>query len=195
MPASLTRFDESGRSAFLYTTCQVGAENALKAELEHRWPAFRFAYSRPGFLTFKLPDGHAFADDLDLKSVFAREYGFSLGKIEGGELAERQAIVLGCLAEGDFSRLHVWARDEHEPTPRSEITRSDEVLALEQELYQRWREAGTEQTIAGTETILEDGNRIPGPGAGERRHVVDRLASPWRRALAVAGRDQPDRTA
>ncbi|HEV2972274.1 MAG TPA: SAM-dependent methyltransferase [Pirellulales bacterium] len=38
---------------FIFATCQIGAEPALKAEVARDWPALRFAYSRPGFLTFK----------------------------------------------------------------------------------------------------------------------------------------------
>ena len=41
---------------FIFATCQVGAEKAVKGEVARRWPDFRFAYSRPGFLTFKLPE-------------------------------------------------------------------------------------------------------------------------------------------
>src|SRR6186997_3062423 len=41
--------------SFIFATCQVGAEPALKTELARVWPDFKFAYSRPGFLTFKVP--------------------------------------------------------------------------------------------------------------------------------------------
>ncbi len=33
---------------FLFVTCQIGAEGAVKGELGRRWPGFRFAFSRPG---------------------------------------------------------------------------------------------------------------------------------------------------
>lgn len=62
-------------------TCQVGAEAALKREVERDWPAFRSAYSRPGFVTFRLPQGHFFKPDFQFGAVFARAYAFSLGKI------------------------------------------------------------------------------------------------------------------
>ena len=46
------------RPEFLFITCQTGgAGAAVKEELARRWPDFRFAFSRPGFLTFKLPEG------------------------------------------------------------------------------------------------------------------------------------------
>jgi len=73
-------------AAVLVHDVSGGAESAVKGELARRWPAFRFAYSRPGFLTFKLPHDHALAADFDLDSVFARAYAFSVGKAAGGDL-------------------------------------------------------------------------------------------------------------
>ncbi|MGO9115639.1 MAG: SAM-dependent methyltransferase [Thermoguttaceae bacterium] len=66
---------------FLFVTCQVGAEKAVKGEVAQRWRDFRFAFSRPGFLTFKLPEQQFLAPDFNLSAVFARAYGFSLGKV------------------------------------------------------------------------------------------------------------------
>src|SRR5215467_12761481 len=103
---------------FVFITCQVGAEAAVKAELARKWPAFRFAYSRPGFLTFKLPMGAALADDFDLHSVFARAYGFSLGKSLGTTLADRLGHLKQLLADRQFECLHVWQRDLYEPGHR-----------------------------------------------------------------------------
>ena len=57
-------------------TCQVGAEHAVKHELAQRWPMFRFAYSRPGFMTFKLPADLKLSDDFNLESVFTRSFAF-----------------------------------------------------------------------------------------------------------------------
>jgi 23S rRNA (cytidine2498-2'-O)-methyltransferase len=100
---------------FLFITCQIGAERAVKEELARCWKDFRFAYSRPGFLTFKLPENHRLADDFDLHSVFARAYAFSLGKIKGQNQAEmaREAWKLFGLRHAE--RIHVWPRDAAEP--------------------------------------------------------------------------------
>src|SRR5262245_7444959 len=103
---------------FIFITCQVGAEAAVKAELARKWPAFRFAYSRPGFLTFKLPPGAALADDFDLHSVFARACGFSLGKTVSKTLAERLDSLKQLLVDRQFECLHVWQRDLCEPGHR-----------------------------------------------------------------------------
>ncbi|HEY2882739.1 MAG TPA: SAM-dependent methyltransferase [Pirellulales bacterium] len=108
----------SSPANFIFITCQIGAEPAVKGELARKWPAFRFAYSRPGFLTFKLPSGAALADDFDLHSVFARSYGFSLGKAEGSTLEERVTAATQLMGERKFDCLHVWQRDLYEPGHR-----------------------------------------------------------------------------
>ena len=46
----------SEQSQFLFAVCQRGAEPALKSEVARMERGFRFAYSRPGFVTFRLPD-------------------------------------------------------------------------------------------------------------------------------------------
>ena len=97
--------------AFLFITCQVGAERAVKSELARTWPGFHFAFSRPGFLTFKLPTNHGLPDDFDLKSVFARVYGFSLGKVSDAALGERAENVWKLAGSRSIDALHVWQRD------------------------------------------------------------------------------------
>ncbi len=131
MPTSLS---------FLFVTCQVGAESAVKEEIARQWPMFRFAYSRPGFLTFKLPDEHGLADDFDLQSVFARAYGFSLGKVSG-ETEDEIAHAAWKLAIASFpasefpEKLHVWQRDlrtagDHGFTPGLSLTALSARAAL-----------------------------------------------------------------
>jgi 23S rRNA (cytidine2498-2'-O)-methyltransferase len=99
---------------FLFVTCQIGAEPAVKGELARRWPAFRFAFSRPGFLTFKLPEAHGLADDFDLESVFARAYGFSLGKVTGNNAEALAGEVWKAAGNRPIRRMHVWQRDRAE---------------------------------------------------------------------------------
>jgi 23S rRNA (cytidine2498-2'-O)-methyltransferase len=108
----------SGRAEFLFVTCQVGAEPAVKSELARRWPVLRFAYSRPGFLTFKFPPDHSFAADFDLDSVFARAHGFSLGKVAGEDRDAMARDVWGVWGERPVTRIHVWERDAAAPGER-----------------------------------------------------------------------------
>jgi len=102
-------------SRFLFVTCQVGAEKAVKGEVAQRWPEFRFAFSRPGFLTFKLPETQYLTPDFNLASVFARTYGFSLGKLPPGDPAHAAQQAWNLLGERPIRQIHVWERDRAEP--------------------------------------------------------------------------------
>ncbi|MBN2577837.1 MAG: hypothetical protein JXB10_02515 [Pirellulales bacterium] len=97
--------------SFIFVTCQVGSERAVKVEIARRWPKFRFAYSRPGFLTFKLPEKIQYAEDFDLESVFARAYAFSLGKVQGADPAGMARQAWAMLEGRAVRRIHVWPRD------------------------------------------------------------------------------------
>ena len=100
---------------FVFACCQVGAESVLKAEIARKWPKFRLSFSRPGFVTFKLPEDHGIGFDFDLKSTFARFYGFCLGKTSG-KLAESMVEEVWNLARDvQPNHLHVWQRDTRMP--------------------------------------------------------------------------------
>ncbi len=101
------------RPGFVYLCCQVGAEAAVKDEMNRGWPRLRFAYSRPGFLTYKLPPEHRLPADFDLGLVFARCWGFSLGKVRAASTVELARAVWPVYGERPCRRLHVWPRDAH----------------------------------------------------------------------------------
>lgn len=108
--------------SFLFVICQTGAEAALKADVSRRHSAFRFAYSRPGFVTFKIPDDVRRDRRFELHSVFARTWGFSIGKvtgIDGHQLAvDFWALLTDRFPPDDlakFTHLHVWERDRQLP--------------------------------------------------------------------------------
>lgn len=111
-------------------TCQIGAEPALKKEISREHPELRFAYSRPGFVTFKSVDPELLIHPkYEIRSVFARSYGMSLGKVKGTnpveqvlalakELVDRMALKKkekdGLEGEPKkLLRLHVWERDRY----------------------------------------------------------------------------------
>ncbi len=105
-------------SQFLFTVCQVGAEAALKQEVARRQPSLRFAFSRAGFVTFRLPDAVSSDGGFGLTSVFARTWGWSLGKARGPG-AEQLARAFWTTLDQHFSpsrlaefrHLHVWPRE------------------------------------------------------------------------------------
>ncbi|MHB8903101.1 MAG: SAM-dependent methyltransferase, partial [Thermoguttaceae bacterium] len=101
----------SDRPEFLFVTCHTGAESALKNEIARSWPNFRFSFSRPGFLTFKLPADQDFLADFDLRSTFAQTWGFSLGRVSGDTLASRVAQFWGLVGPRPVRALHVWQRE------------------------------------------------------------------------------------
>lgn len=124
---------------FLMITCQVGAEHAVKHELAQRWPMFRFAYSRPGFMTFKLPADLKLSDDFNLESVFTRSFAFSLGKATGGDLASLSKQVRTLAGDRPYEKLHVFPRDtaapgEHGYEPGLNPAADDAEAAIRAEL-------------------------------------------------------------
>ena len=69
----------SDRPRFSFVTCQVGAQQAVKGELARRWPDFPLAFSRPGFLTFKLPEDHRLPPEFALGGGICAGVGFLAG--------------------------------------------------------------------------------------------------------------------
>ena len=100
---------------FIFVTCQIGAERAVKGEIARRWPQFHFAFSQPGFLTFKLPEQLELAADFDLESVFARAYGLSVAKVTGESVQELAVAAWQQPAIGTVQRIHVWEKDRAAP--------------------------------------------------------------------------------
>jgi len=96
---------------FVFTVCQPGAEAALKQEVARHHADWRFAFSRPGFVTFRLPN----AASPEPRSTFARTWGISLGKIrrdDEGERASEAWQLIDAHAEPAPPRhLHVYARE------------------------------------------------------------------------------------
>lgn len=97
--------------SYLFTCCQIGAEKFLKHELSQLAPQAHFAFSRPGFVTFKFPDGIPVPEEGVPKSIFARASGVSLDRLTGDE-TERIARIVQELETGDYQAFHIWSRDE-----------------------------------------------------------------------------------
>jgi 23S rRNA (cytidine2498-2'-O)-methyltransferase len=107
--------DAMPRPEFIFLTCQAGAGDALKQEIARLWPDLRLAFSRPGFLTFKLPAEHALHKQLELRSVFARCGGYALGRVQGTDRAQMAAEVWNLSEDWPVRALHVWQRDRAAP--------------------------------------------------------------------------------
>jgi 23S rRNA (cytidine2498-2'-O)-methyltransferase len=116
-------------SRFVFVTVQPGAERALKNEIAREHPELKFAYSRPGFVTFRSSED--LADDFVLRSVFARTWGFSLGKVNGSDDSQRVREawrVFGeQLPDEPIHHLHVWQRDRVLPGDEGYDGAADEL--------------------------------------------------------------------
>ncbi|HVK85910.1 MAG TPA: hypothetical protein VM513_17440 [Kofleriaceae bacterium] len=88
---------------FVFATCLPGNEPAVKREVARTRPELRFAYSRPGLVTYKAP-GVVTPEDPP-GSVFARAWGRSVGA------AADPAAAAALLAPLGAQRVHVFARD------------------------------------------------------------------------------------
>lgn len=129
-------------SQFFFVTCQVGAEPVVKADVARQWPDARFAFSRPGFLTFKLPPELATSETPPLRSIFARAAGWSLGKVEAETANDLAAAAWGLvhlqLPEIAWNRVHVWPRDLAAPGHRGfEPGITPEAIAARDELVRQ----------------------------------------------------------
>jgi 23S rRNA (cytidine2498-2'-O)-methyltransferase len=143
---------EHGQAAapFVFYTCQVGAEPALKRELQMLEPSARLAFSRPGFLTFKLPEDRAAAHLAGPVPVFARSRGASLGRAEGTAGFEVAQSAWNVLAGHELDRLHVWPRDAvaagdhgYEPGPTAASQAAAAALADVLAAHRRGLPTGT----------------------------------------------------
>src|SRR5512145_17077 len=83
---------------FLFAVTQPGAERPLKNEIAREHPELRFAFSRPGFVTFRLPDVPP-RNEFVLRSVFARTWGYSFGKVTGADDAKLARETWRAVAE------------------------------------------------------------------------------------------------
>jgi len=107
---------------FLFAACQPGSEAALKGDVARRHPTLRFAFSRPGFVTFRIADDAADDSPPTLRSAFARTWGYSLGKVVGADASELARDVWSLVAAertnhgiSQFKHLHVWQRESALP--------------------------------------------------------------------------------
>lgn len=103
-------------SRFLFLTCQIGAENVCKQTLLEACDKLRFAFSRPGCLTFKLIDDETNVLPFIQRNPFARSFGWSLGLLkseDGNELTKAfwERIQSSLPANVRPRRVHVWERD------------------------------------------------------------------------------------
>ena len=148
---------------FFFACCQVGAEAALKHEIARLHPQLRFAYSRPGFLTFKDAGDAPLPDDFRPASIFARAWGRSLGKATG-DIEAMAAQAVQTLNRVGADCLHVWPRDLAAPGRRGYEPGCDERSAAASKAIQAasndhalpQRDATNNEWVADCIVVAED---------------------------------------
>ncbi len=98
-------------SPFIYVICQNGAEAATKLEIMTSHPNLKLAFSRPGFITFKVDPHDPLPERFNLKSTLARTFGWSLGKTSGDEAGAMVAEIAAVPRFEEAKQIHVWQRD------------------------------------------------------------------------------------
>lgn len=88
---------------FAFASCLPGVEPAVKLEVQRDRPELKFAFSRPGLVTFKSTGEISPGDPPG--SAFARVWGRSIGAVADPEAARAQIAALGA------TRVHPFARD------------------------------------------------------------------------------------
>ena len=152
---------------YLYCSCQNGAQHVLKDEILSVWPTFRLAFSRPGFVTFKVPDDFPANSlpTLNLKSTFARTSGIGLGKLTNDDQTE---MIQQLVAEVPLEQLpplkhvHVWQRDPVLPGNRDfEPGRNELTDKIASEIAQKLQSNKSSTDTSSTTTAsLASANRI-----------------------------------
>jgi len=148
---------------FLFAATRGGAERALKNEIAREHSELRFAFSRPGFVTFRFPESLS-REEFALRSVFARTWGYSLGQVGGADDVElaRDAwrLVAEQLGDGTARHLHVWQRarplpgDEGFDGSADELARKIGALLVDQRPGSVERPAVNAAALAG-ELVLD----------------------------------------
>ncbi|MFK7766431.1 MAG: SAM-dependent methyltransferase [Mariniblastus sp.] len=103
--------EQDPSAKFIYVICQNGAESATKLELMTSHPNLKLAFSRPGFITFKIDDLNPLPERFTLRSTLARSYGWSLGKVVGDNATELVADLAKTEKLAEAKAVHVWQRD------------------------------------------------------------------------------------
>ena len=102
-------------NGFIFVVCQNGAESAAKKEIATAHPNLRLAFSRPGFITFKVDPANPLPNRFTLRSTLARTYGWSIGKVSGLEAGQMAEEVIANAKLAACQHVHVWQRDPSLP--------------------------------------------------------------------------------
>lgn len=106
------------KGGFVYTTCKRGFEKLFKLEVMNTFPDLKFAFSRPGLITWKAPDSFS-TQNFNLpasKSYFVRSFGSSVmsqaTNVDDILNAVTELRESWQISSSSQLRLHVFGREE-----------------------------------------------------------------------------------
>ncbi len=105
-------------TSFIYICCQQGVESVVKTEIAKNHSELSFAFSRPGFVTFKVLPPGKLALKFPLASTFSRSFGWSVGRADGDDGATLVQQIVSSNAAAHCRHIHVWQRDRAVPGQR-----------------------------------------------------------------------------
>ncbi|GHT45570.1 SAM-dependent methyltransferase [Planctomycetales bacterium] len=134
---------------FIFSACQVGCENVFKKEIKRLFPSWRSAFSRQGFITFKIENEYDNENDVSPvgalleQSVFARSTALSIGKIETDNTETLAETVWQLVKEHQFfvNRVHCFQRDPFPPGEKGfEPHLSQRMIQVQNEIIKHSRQ-------------------------------------------------------
>jgi 23S rRNA (cytidine2498-2'-O)-methyltransferase len=174
--------DAAPDAPFVWVTHQPGVARWAKRELAERAPHLRFAFARPGLMTFKVTGGAG----LPVPSSFARASGWSIGRTAD---LEAFRVLVDAWREADRKRraplrLQVFERDVDVPREeRDPQTRGARASAIEATLRESLPKAFASEPRARRGDVVLD---VIVPHGGEPDepwfvgwHVHDANHGPW----------------
>ncbi|MDB4986353.1 MAG: putative SAM-depedent methyltransferase [Myxococcaceae bacterium] len=171
----------------MFILCQPGAEPALKRELALLEPGWAAAYQRPGLVTFR--SDRPLTPDSTLRSVFARQYGVSLGNVSAGDVA---AVSDALVPLTEAVCLQVAERAPEEPD-RSEPSERIRVLEAELRLRCASQLTATARAEPGQLVLSVIVGEDPTWLLGLHRHGITHSPYPGGRAPIALPSDSPSR--
>jgi len=176
---------------FIYVVCQTSSNPLVKLEVGGQFPQARLAFSRPGFLTFKVPDGNSVLPELI--STFSRTLGWGLGSIKGVDEADLVAETVQRALAHHVDHIHVFERDpclpgeKHGANLRFEPGISPLAKNLRHRISELLHESGLckqpQPASAGgadelSGAVVADGPACPDPSANRRQIATPTAPAP-----------------
>ncbi len=165
-------------SSFVFVACQPAATRFCRQEIAALHPDWLPAFSRPGYLTWKIPAG--LAARFELPATFARTFGFSGAPFRTTDRQELVREISRTLESGPaIDLIHVWDRKWSAAPIPGQSDANSEILQLYQALRQQFPRLITADQTARPDAQVLDVVLIDPGHWGLGRHVAGTTSQRW----------------